>query len=160
MVFDAEFYIFLGFVLFVLAIAYAGGHKKILEALDARSQRIGAELAEAKRLREEAAAVLAGFEKKRAAAVAEAEAIIAQAKTEAELLAKETEARMADFVARRSKQAELKIAQAEAQAMADVKAAAAEAAVRAAQRVLTNEARGSVADELIRRGIEEVKQLH
>src|SRR5260370_37871645 len=127
MSFNAEFYILLGFILFVLLIAYSGAHKKIIAGLDSRAQRIAAELAEAKRLREEAAAVLAGFEKKRAAAVAEAEAIVAQAKSEAEMMAKETEARMAEFIARRSKQAESKIALAEAPAMADVQAAAADA---------------------------------
>src|SRR5260221_6217205 len=161
MTFNAEFFVFLGFILFVLLIAYSGAHKKIVAGLDARTQRIAAELAEAKRLREEAAAVLAGFEKKRAAAFAEADAIIAQAKAEAEMMAKETEARMADFIVRRSKQAESKIALAEAQAMADVKAAAADAAVRAAQAVLATDVKGSVADDLIRRGIEDVKnRLH
>src|SRR5579871_2655081 len=135
--FNAEFYVLLGFILFVLLIAYSGAHKKIGSALDARSRRIEGELAEAKRLREEAAAVLAGFEQKRAAAVAEAESIIALARTEADLMAKEAEARMADFVARRRRQAEEKIAMAEAQALADVKAAAAEAAIRAARDVLT-----------------------
>src|SRR5260221_12324029 len=104
MTFNAEFFVFLGFILFVLLIAYSGAHKKIIAGLDARTQRIAAELAEAKRLREEAAAVLAGFEKKRAAAGAEAEAIIAQAQGEAGVIGQETEARMAGFIARRRKQ--------------------------------------------------------
>ena len=57
MIFDAEFFVFLGFVLFVLLLAYAGAHKRVIGLLDTRTRRIETELSEAKRLREEAAAV-------------------------------------------------------------------------------------------------------
>ena len=73
----------------------------------------------------------------------------------------ETEERMADFVARRSKQAESKIALAEAQATAEVRAAAADAAVRAVETVLRNDVKGPLGEELIGKGISEVKgRLH
>jgi F-type H+-transporting ATPase subunit b len=155
--FDAEFYVTIGFVLFVLLMIYFGAHKTMIGGLDARARKIGDELAEAKRLREEAASVLASFQKKRADAEAEAQAIVSQAKAEADMLAKETEARMADFVARRGKQAEAKIAQAEAQAMADVRSSAADAAVRAAEIVLRADVKGPAADQLVRVGIGEMK---
>ena len=64
---------------------------------------------------------------------------------------------MEEFVARRTKMAETKIAQAEAQAVADVRAAAAEAAVSAAEKILTDTVKGKVADDLIARGIGDVK---
>jgi F-type H+-transporting ATPase subunit b len=64
---------------------------------------------------------------------------------------------MEDFVARRTKTAENKIAMAEAQALADVRAAAAEAAVTAASSVLSQSVKGPVADDLLARGIAEVK---
>jgi F-type H+-transporting ATPase subunit b len=64
---------------------------------------------------------------------------------------------MEEFVARRTKMAETKIAQAEAQAVADVRAAAAEAAVAAAEKILTESVKGKVADDLISRGIGDVK---
>ena len=64
---------------------------------------------------------------------------------------------MEEFVARRTKMAETKIAQAEAQAVADVRAAAAEAAVAAAEKILTDSVKGKVADDLIARGIGDVK---
>jgi F-type H+-transporting ATPase subunit b len=60
-------------------------------------------------------------------------------------------------VARRTKMAETKIAQAEAQALADVRAAAAEAAVAAAEKILTQTVKGSVADNLITKGIADLK---
>jgi F-type H+-transporting ATPase subunit b len=64
---------------------------------------------------------------------------------------------MEEFIARRSKMAETKIAQAEAQALSDVRAAAAEAAVSAAQTILTQTVKGDVADRLIGKGIDDVK---
>jgi F-type H+-transporting ATPase subunit b len=53
--------------------------------------------------------------------------------------------------------AETKIAQAEAQALADVKSAAADAAVAAAERILSVSAKGKIAEDLLSRGIEDVK---
>ena len=63
---------------------------------------------------------------------------------------------MNDFVARRTEMAETKIAQAEAQALADVRAAA-DAAVAAAEKILTQTVKGSVADDLLTKGIAELK---
>jgi F-type H+-transporting ATPase subunit b len=54
--------------------------------------------------------------------------------------------------------AEAKIAQAEAQATADVRAAASEAAVAAAEKILRHEAQGPVAEQLIARGIDDVRK--
>jgi F-type H+-transporting ATPase subunit b len=54
--------------------------------------------------------------------------------------------------------AETKIAQAEAQAAAEVRAAAAEAAIAAAEKILRQQAQGQVAEQLIARGIEDVRK--
>ncbi len=64
---------------------------------------------------------------------------------------------MEDFVARRTKAAESKIAQAETQAIADVRAAAAEAAASAAAAIMTQSVKGPVADDLIAKGIQDVR---
>ena len=103
--FDAEFYVALGFVIFLGALAYLGTHKTIIETLDARTRKIAGELAQAKSLHDEAAALLENFKRKATDAEAEAAAIVAQARQEADMMAREAEARMADFVARRTKQA-------------------------------------------------------
>ena len=87
----------------------------------------------------------------------EAQEIIANAKAEAERIAVETKAKMEDFVARRTKTAESKIALAETQALADVRAAAANAAVSAASTILSQSVKGSVADDLLAKGIAEVR---
>lgn len=157
--FDAEFYVAVGFLLFLVLLAYLGVHKKIVASLDQRSERIKGELAEASRLRAEAEALLASFVKRKAEAENEAAAIIAQARTEAELIAREAHERIADYVLRRTKQAEDKIKAAEVSAAAQVRAAAADAATKAAETVLKAKAKGGFGDELIDRGIADLKRL-
>ena len=155
--FEAEFWVAVAFLLFVLILFYVGAHKKILEALDQRSAKIRADLDEAARLRVEAGKLLAEYKRKQGEAEREAQAIVAEAKAEAERVAGEAKTKVEDFVARRTKMAEAKIGQAEAQALADVRAAAADAAVAAAEKILTVAAKGKVAEDLIARGIEDVK---
>jgi len=155
---ETENWVAVGFLCFVALLAYLGTHRKLIELIDARRARIKAELDDASRLRQEAAALLAEFERKGREAETEAAAIIASAKAEAERLAAEAKARSEDLIARRAKMAETKIAQAEAQALADVRAAAAEAAVAAAEKILAAAAKGKVAEDLLNQGIADVKQ--
>jgi F-type H+-transporting ATPase subunit b len=138
--------------------AYVGVHRTVLKALDHRSERIKTELDDARRLKEEAAKLLAEYKARQASAEREAQDIIASAKADAERIATEAKAKMEDFVARRTKTAESKIALAEAQALADVRAAAAEAAVTAASRILSQSVKGEIADDLLAKGITEVRE--
>jgi F-type H+-transporting ATPase subunit b len=154
---DAEFWVAAAFFIFIGVLLYMGVHKKIAEALDHRRDRIKAELDEARRLREEAQTLLAHYQQKQREAEGEAAAILTNAKADAERMTLEAEAKMTEFVARRTKMAENKIAQAEAQALADVRAAAADAAVSAAEKILKEAAKGEVAEDLLTRGIEDVK---
>ncbi|WP_407178199.1 ATP F0F1 synthase subunit B [Bradyrhizobium sp. STM 3562] len=155
---DPEFWVAVAFVILMGLFAYVGVHKTVLKALDHRGERIKAELDDARRLKEEAAKVLADYKARRASAEAEAQDIVASAKAEAERIAAEAKAKMEDFVARRTKAAEGKIALAEAQALADVRAAAAEAAVAAASNILSQTVKGQLADDLLSKGIAEVRQ--
>ena len=157
MEFDAEFYVTLGFIVFLCLLGYLGVHRMILKSLDDRGKAIADELAQAAKLRDEATALLASFDKKAAEAEANAAAIIADARAQAEQLAKDTADRMADFVARRTKQAETKIALAEAQAAADVRAAAADHAVKAAELVLRDQTQGAAGADLVTREISGLK---
>ena len=157
MVLEAEFWVAVAFVIFVGILVYVGVPRMLIGALDARAKRVQAELDEARRLKEEAQKLLAEYKSKQRQADEEAAAIIAGAKAEAERIAAESKTKMEEFVARRTKLAETKIAQAEAQAVADVRAAAAEAAAAAAEKILTESVKGKVADDLITRGIGDVK---
>jgi F-type H+-transporting ATPase subunit b len=157
MFFEPETWVAVAFVILMVLFAYLGIHRTVLTALDKRAERIKAELDDARRLKEEAAALLAEYKSKRTSAEREAQEIIANAKAEAERIASEAKAKMEDFVARRTKTAEGKIALAEAQAVADVRSAAANAAVAAASTILSQSVKGSVADDLLAKGIAEVR---
>ena len=158
MFFDPETWVAIAFVILMVVFAYLGVFKKAMSALDHRADRIKAELDDATRLKQEAAKVLADYKARTASAEREAADIIANARSEAERIATEAKAKMEDFVARRTKTAESKIALAEAQALADVRAAAAEAAVQAASTILSQSVKGQVADDLLTKGITEVRQ--
>ena len=157
MFFEPETWVAVAFVILMVLFAYLGIHRTVLKALDTRADRIKAELDDARRLKDEAAALLVEYKNKRSSAEREAEEIISNAKAEAERIAVEAKAKMEDFVARRTKTAESKIALAEAQALADVRAAAAEAAVTAASNILSRSVQGPVADDLLAKGIAEVR---
>ena len=155
---ETENWVALAFILFFALLVYLGVHRKVAESLDQRQARIKGELDEARRLKEEAQALLAEFQRKGREAEKEAEAIIAGAKAEAERIAGEAKTRMEDFIVRRTKMAEAKITQAEAQALADVRSAAADAAVTAAEKILSVAAKGEVAAGLLKQGIEDVRK--
>jgi F-type H+-transporting ATPase subunit b len=157
MFFEPEFWVAVAFVILMILFAYLGIHKTVLKALDHRSERIKAELDDARRIKEEAARLLADYKARRTSAEREAGEIISNAKAEAERIAGDAKAKMEDFVARRTKTAESKIALAESQALADVRAAAAEAAVTAATTILSQSVKGPVADDLLAKGIAEVR---
>jgi len=155
---DAEFWVALAFIVFLGLLGYLGVHRIVAKSLDDRAARIKAELDEARKIKDEAVQLLAEYQRKRHAAEDEAQNIIAGAKAEAERLAAEAKVRIEDFVARRTKMAETKIAQAEAQAAADVRSAAAEAAIAAAEKILSAETKGKLAGELVAKGIDEVRK--
>jgi F-type H+-transporting ATPase subunit b len=158
MLHEAEFWVALGFFAFLGLMGYVGVHRMLAKALDDRSARIKAELGEARKLRDDAAQLLADYRRKRQEAEGEAQEIIAGAKAEAERLSADAKAKVEEFVARRTQLAETKIAQAEAQAAAEVRGAAADAAVAAAEKILAQEAKGKLAAELIVKGIEDVRR--
>lgn len=155
--FQAEFWVAVAFVILMGVFGYFGVHRTILQALDHRRDRIQKELDDARRLKEEAVKLVEEYRARRASAEREAQDIITNAKADAERIASEAKVKMEDFVARRTKTAENKIAQAESQAIADVRAAAAEAAVTAASSIMTQSVKGQVANDLIAKGIQDVR---
>ena len=156
-----EFWVAAAFFIFMAIVWRMGAFAKMFGAVDARGARIRAELDEARRLREEAAALLADYQRRRSEAEAEATQIVAAAREEAERVGREAHERMTEFVARRTAAAEAKIAQAETQAAQQVRAAAAEAAVKVSEAVLREQVRGQAGEELLSRSLAEVRtKLH
>ena len=72
MEFGAEFFVLVGFIVFLCLLGYLGAHRYLLAALDKRGEAIAEELEQAARLRAEATALLEGFEKKKFEAEANA----------------------------------------------------------------------------------------
>jgi len=158
---DPTFWALVGLILFLVLIIYMKVPGKLTAALDNRAETIRTELEQARKLREEAQALLAEYQRKAREAEAEVEEIIDQAKREADAFGAEARKRVEDYVASRTKMAEGKIAQAEAQALREVRSLSADVAIAAAQRILTARTRGAVAEGLITQSIGDVQsKLH
>jgi F-type H+-transporting ATPase subunit b len=154
---EPETWVAVAFVLFVALLVYLKVPAKMAAMLDERAARITKELAEAKKLREEAQALLDAYKKKRAQAEKDAEDIVALARKEAEAYAHETRVKLAETLERRTKQAEQKIAQAEQQAVKDVRTAATDVAIAAATELLGAATEGAKGAKLIEDSIDAVK---
>ena len=132
---DPKFWVAVSFVIFV-ALTWKAIWSRLAPMLDARGQRIRAELDEAARLRAEAEQMRKEAEADRAAALKEAEELLVRARIEAQRAAEAATAEAEAAAKRRERMAMDRIAAAEASAIADVRNAAAEVAVSAAREVL------------------------
>jgi F-type H+-transporting ATPase subunit b len=150
----ADFWVAVAFIAFFAVLYYFKVHTLIGKALDNRAVAIKEELDQARRLREEAQTLLADYQKKQRNAEREAAEIVEEARRNAEAYAQETRAAMKDSLERRTRQAQEKIARAEAQAVEEVRAAAVDAAIAAAEKVLREKAAGAtgaaITDDSIR----------
>lgn len=154
---DNTFFAFVALVLFLGIVLWAGAHKTAGKALDDRSAQIAKDLNDAKRLREEAEALLAEYKQKRTDAEKEAAEIVARAKSDAAAYAEESKRKLSEAIVRRTKQAETKIAQAEAAAAKDVRSIAADMAIAAATSLLKEGTKGKSGESLISESIAAVK---
>lgn len=142
-------------VAFVIFFVLFGSRiwKALTAILDKRAADVRAELDEARRLREEAEAMLADANARRQAALAEAQALLNGARAEASRLAEAAEADLKAATARRERMAQDRISAAEKAAVDDVRFAAAEIASIATERViraeLTSEADAALIDYAI-----------
>lgn len=152
---DNSFWAFIALLIFLGIAVYFGVPRIIGQMLDKRIKQISDELDEAKRLREEAAALLVEYEQKRVSAEKEAEAIVTAAKRDAERMTADAQTALEDLIARRTKAVEDKIAQAEAQAVADVRSRSADLAIEAARVILAEEVAKN-GDKLVENAIKDV----
>ncbi|MBL8783204.1 MAG: F0F1 ATP synthase subunit B [Alphaproteobacteria bacterium] len=158
---DPTFWVAVGTAIFVGVVVWQRVPQMVGKMLDDRAAAIQAELTEAKRLREEAEAVLKEYRAKTANAAQEAQAIVDAAKASAERMAADARAQLAIQIERRGKMAEQKIAQAEAEAIADVRAAATATAAAAAAEVIGKRMTETKGDALIDTAIRDLRtKLH
>ncbi len=154
---DAPFWALFSLIVFIGIMVYLKVPGWMTSSLDRRAAGIRSELDQARKLREEAQALLADYQRRAREAEVEAEEIIDQAKREAEALSVEAKKRTEEYVAGRTKVAEQKIAQAEVQALQEVRALSANVAVAAAEKILGAKAKGEAGAALIDKAIGEVR---
>jgi F-type H+-transporting ATPase subunit b len=158
---NPSFWVGAAFVVFLGVLAYYKVHRMILEALDLRAAKIKEEIETAQRLRDEAQALLASYERKQRDAMKEAEEMLAQARAQAARDQDSARRKLDETVARREQLALEKIALAEAQAEKDVRNAAVEAAVAAARDVIAKNLSGDRAAALVDDSIRDLRRrLH
>ena len=147
-------------VAFALFLAMFGKKlwKLLAGGLDSRSARIRSELEEARRLREEAQAVLDAYRTKHAESLREAEALLAQARKDANRLVEQANAELKRLLDARTRMAEDKIAQAEKQAVNDVRAHVVDITISAAKAIIMENIQQMPGDDLIRKAIADIER--
>jgi F-type H+-transporting ATPase subunit b len=152
---EAEFWVLVAFVI-AIAFLIVKARGALTSGLDSRTAKIKAELDEAQRLRDEAQAKLAEFQRRQRDALKEAEGIIAQAKAEAQRLADQGAKDLEAAVERRRRQAIEKIALEEQKAMTDLRNTAVDVAVAALRHVLAENLDAARQSALIDNAIESI----
>lgn len=155
---SSGFWVFLAFIIFV-AIAARYAFKPLLAGLDARSAKIRADIQEAEKLKSEAKALLADYEKKHRDAMSEAETLIKEAQTQAELIKKEAAEKLQNQLMRREEQAEAKIRMAEEAAINDIRNQIVDVAADAAADLLKKQSDGKTGDDMLDRAIKDIRKL-
>ncbi|MEI9963719.1 MAG: ATP F0F1 synthase subunit B [Caulobacteraceae bacterium] len=153
---EAEFWVGVAFLIFIAILLWAKVPALATKSLDARAEKIRAELAEAERLRKEAEGLLADIRARREATERQAAEMLANAEVEARRMEEEGRLRLEEQIKRRAELAERRIGQAEAQAAADVKSAAAELAAEAAASVLAARLQTTTSDPLVDKAVAEL----
>ncbi len=154
---DATFWALIGLIIFLAILAYLKVPGMIGRSLDERADRIKNELEEARTLREEAQQLLAEYHRKRKEAEKEASDIVASAEREAKALLEDAKRATEEYVARRYKLAEQKIATAEVDAINAVRASAVDLAVAAAGKIVAEKVDAKVAGNLFKDALAQVK---
>lgn len=131
-----DFWVAVSFLGFIGLLLYLKVFSKIAQALDNRAAEIRHQLDEARRLREEAQAILDDYRRKQRDAEKEAADIIALAQREAENYVRETKASFDDMLKRRTRLAEDKIARAQAQVVDEVRNKAIDTAIAASEKLI------------------------
>ena len=135
---NPEFWVAIAFVIAFAFLAWTAT-PVMARMLDGRAAKIKTDLEEAAKLRNDARRTLAEFQQKQRDALKEAEAIVAQAKLEAERVAQTAERDLAAALERREQQAVEKISLAEAKALAEVRHQAVDVAIAAVRRILADD---------------------
>ncbi|MAV98601.1 MAG: ATP F0F1 synthase subunit B [Rhodobiaceae bacterium] len=147
----------IGFILFILLLVYFKVPGQITKILDNRANKIRSELDEAKKLREEAQAMLADFQKKNKDAEKNAKALIDEARKLAKNYEKDAKSKFDENMERRKKLLDEKLKRAEVEALNQIKNDITDIVFDAIDKSLSNNNINSEAsDKIIDNGIKEI----
>ncbi|MBL4666131.1 MAG: hypothetical protein JKY04_02045 [Sneathiella sp.] len=153
---DPAFWVAIAFLGFIAVVIYFKLPSIVGKQLDERASRIKGELDEAQKLREDAQAMYADYQRRQRDALATAEEIIVRAKEGAEIIRKESEAELQASLSRRQELAEAKIRQAEEKAIAEVQSIAVEVSIAAAEQLMKENIKAKEAGSLIDQSIKDL----
>ena len=157
---DQEFWFAVAFVIFVVTL-WKPAKKALTSGLDVRVDKARTELAEARRLREEAQALIDMYHAKQEQAVKDAAEILAAAKEETERMRREGEEELKRSLAAREAQAMDRIALAEQDAIQSVRIRAVDIAIKAATGLVTDAIDKDGANALVDHAIDDIsKRAH
>lgn len=154
---DTHFFVALAFIAVVLILVKVG-YDKFCAMLDARGEGIRERLESARRIREEAQALLAEYQRKQRDAMQESQDIVARAKNEAEKLKAQAATDLDDRIKAAERQAMDRIAVAEEQAKREVQHVAVDVAVAAATKAMEDKLSAQKANALVNAAIKELPQ--
>lgn len=158
---DPAFWVALAIISFFALMIWKKIPAMMAKILDGKTAEIAAQLDNARILREEASALLAKYQRDQRGAEKQAAEMIERAEAEAKLLAEEARTELAELTRRRTKLAEQKIAQAEANALKQIRQIAVRAAAAAARDLIADNLKKADRDALIDSGIEKLdSQFH
>lgn len=158
---NTDFVVLLAFLLFIAVLIYYKVPGLMAGMLDSRAEGIKSEIAEARKLREDAQALLASYERKQKDVKEQADRIVTSAKEEATAAGEQAKLDLQKSVDRRMAAAEEQIASAEAAAVKEVRDQAIQVAVLAARDVIAKQMTAEEANSLIDDGIAQVDaKLH
>jgi F-type H+-transporting ATPase subunit b len=157
---DPETWVAVAFLLFVVLLGKVLW-TRITALLDKRSGEIANSLAEAQRLREEAAKAKSEAERTLAQATAEAQGILNQAREEVDRMQKRAATNLESAMALREQQALDRIAQSEAAASKQVRDAAVDVALSATRALLREQVGSGKTEALVDAAIAELpRRMH
>jgi F-type H+-transporting ATPase subunit b len=160
MEFGPEFWVAIAFFVFVASV-YKPVSKVLLNSLDMRAEKIKNELGEALRLKEEAQALLASYQRKQKEVIEESENILKEAESEAKRIAKEAEAELEVALNKRVEIAMQKIAAYEAAVIQQVKNNSVDIAISTVRSMVIDNINKEAAENLVGQAIADMgKKLH
>lgn len=155
--FDPKFWVAVAFAVFVV-LSFKKVKNLLLRALDARSAKIREELDHARKLREEAEAVLAEYKKRQAHYLKEAEGMLHKAREDADMLTRQSEKELKEVLDARMNQALDKIAREEELAIQEVRNHVVDIALAAARAVIVNHVGKLPQEELIKLALADIER--